>query len=491
MTSSLTSPTSVVLDLDTVVSSKLTPTIKSKTKKNNGFHYKDNRIDTTTSTTSSSSSSSKDYNNKNIQVAVRIRPLSIQENQNGYKYCIQAYTANQLGVTTTSTTATSTTSRSTTTSKTKTNKQSTTISPSSPSSSSSYQRSYYTFDQIFPSSTDQLEIYDKCVTPLISSCIQGYNATVFAYGQTGSGKTYTILGETSGNSNSNSSNNNNNNSSSSSSNGEEIILNEGILPRAIKQIFHDLEGRKQEMEHLSNNENETICCDDDNNIENGYEDDDYEQSSSSSSSSSLPKSPMTSSATSNTIVSFEYQIKIQFLEVYGENIRDLLNTTSIEDIASTTRTTTMNNTNDKIDTKKKKSGRQHSNNLIKINNNNNNGSNRNSTRSGLGLRDGTLGGDAEVIGANQIIVLNANEALQYLKSGLSKRIVGKTTMNSRSSRSHVIYTVIIQQTIKKKGKEQTHLNDQKVNVQTKTSKIHFVDLSGSERIKKSKTKGQR
>jgi hypothetical protein len=45
--------------------------------------------------------------------------------------------------------------------------------------------------------------------------------------------------------------------------------------------------------------------------------------------------------------------------------------------------------------------------------------------------------------------------------------------------------------MKKKGKAQTHLNDQKVNVQTKTSKIHFVDLSGSERIKKSKTKGQR
>ena len=52
-----------------------------------------------------------------------------------------------------------------------------------------------------PSSTQE-EVYDTCVTPLLESAFDGYNATsrfapcdlriVLAYGQTGSGKTYTM-----------------------------------------------------------------------------------------------------------------------------------------------------------------------------------------------------------------------------------------------------------------------------------------------------------
>ena len=30
----------------------------------------------------------------------------------------------------------------------------------------------------------QVDVYDKCVEPLVKSCMEGYNATVFAYGQT-------------------------------------------------------------------------------------------------------------------------------------------------------------------------------------------------------------------------------------------------------------------------------------------------------------------
>ena len=30
----------------------------------------------------------------------------------------------------------------------------------------------------------QAEVYEKCVEPLVKSCMEGYNATVFAYGQT-------------------------------------------------------------------------------------------------------------------------------------------------------------------------------------------------------------------------------------------------------------------------------------------------------------------
>ncbi len=54
----------------------------------------------------------------------------------------------------------------------------------------------FTFDQCFSGAATQAEIYDELITPLLSSCLEGYNATALAYGQTGAGKTYTTLGPT-------------------------------------------------------------------------------------------------------------------------------------------------------------------------------------------------------------------------------------------------------------------------------------------------------
>ena len=55
---------------------------------------------------------------------------------------------------------------------------------------------------MFDANSTQEEIYERCVTPLVDSSFEGYNATsmaslfacslVLAYGQTGSGKTYTM-----------------------------------------------------------------------------------------------------------------------------------------------------------------------------------------------------------------------------------------------------------------------------------------------------------
>lgn len=52
----------------------------------------------------------------------------------------------------------------------------------------------FSFDHAFGPTASQDEVYESCVQPLVESCVQGSNATVFCYGQTGSGKTYTLGG---------------------------------------------------------------------------------------------------------------------------------------------------------------------------------------------------------------------------------------------------------------------------------------------------------
>lgn len=67
------------------------------------------------------------------------------------------------------------------------------------------------------------------MSPLVDSCFQGYNATVFAYGQTGSGKTYTIGG----------------------SNPANITKeDQGIIPRAIDDIFSHVKAAAKGVEHV-------------------------------------------------------------------------------------------------------------------------------------------------------------------------------------------------------------------------------------------------
>lgn len=46
-------------------------------------------------------------------------------------------------------------------------------------------------DKVIPTNFSQEQIF-KEVSPIITSCIDGYNVCIFAYGHTGSGKTYTM-----------------------------------------------------------------------------------------------------------------------------------------------------------------------------------------------------------------------------------------------------------------------------------------------------------
>ncbi|KAJ1458318.1 P-loop containing nucleoside triphosphate hydrolase protein [Pelagophyceae sp. CCMP2097] len=76
----------------------------------------------------------------------------------------------------------------------------------------------FPFDHVFDERASQETVYDAVASPVVHSCLEGYNATIFAYGQTGTGKTHTMDGPQ----------------------GPGALQDDGargIIPRAVEQIF--------------------------------------------------------------------------------------------------------------------------------------------------------------------------------------------------------------------------------------------------------------
>ncbi|KAI7872054.1 P-loop containing nucleoside triphosphate hydrolase protein [Spinellus fusiger] len=92
--------------------------------------------------------------------------------------------------------------------------------------------------------------------------------------------------------------------------------------------------------------------------------------------------------------------------------------------------------------------------------------------------------------------VNSPEELQnFLQKGSMARKIAFTDMNSASSRSHAIFSVILKQTIYSGGdraKNSTLPGPKDTIVAKKlVSKFHFVDLAGSERLKRTNAIGDR
>ncbi|KAL5020979.1 hypothetical protein ScPMuIL_000134 [Solemya velum] len=99
--------------------------------------------------------------------------------------------------------------------------------------------------------------------------------------------------------------------------------------------------------------------------------------------------------------------------------------------------------------------------------------------SGLHLRENMKKG-VYVDGIVEQSVTNASEAYQVLNSGWINRRVAATSMNRESSRSHAVFTLVIESKETKEGVQ---------NV--RTSQLNLVDLAGSERQKDTNAVGQR
>nr|KYP46210.1 Centromere-associated protein E [Cajanus cajan] len=91
-----------------------------------------------------------------------------------------------------------------------------------------------------------------------------------------------------------------------------------------------------------------------------------------------------------------------------------------------------------------------------------------------------------VAGLKEEIVNNAEQVLDLIKAGEVNRHFGETNMNVRSSRSHTIFRMVIES----KGKDSISSNDS-INDVVRVSVLNLVDLAGSERIAKTGADGVR
>ena len=71
----------------------------------------------------------------------------------------------------------------------------------------------FNFDQIYPSKTNQQDIYEKCVKKTVEKFLLGYNCAIITHGQNDTGKSYTMIGKI-----------------------EDNNL-KGIIPRVMKDVF--------------------------------------------------------------------------------------------------------------------------------------------------------------------------------------------------------------------------------------------------------------
>ncbi|KAM6300152.1 chromosome-associated kinesin KIF4A isoform 2-T2 [Aegotheles albertisi] len=96
----------------------------------------------------------------------------------------------------------------------------------------------------------------------------------------------------------------------------------------------------------------------------------------------------------------------------------------------------------------------------------------------ISIREDPKGG-IKIVGLTERNVTCAQDTVSCLEQGNNSRTVASTAMNSQSSRSHAIFTICIDQ--KKRSDKNSSFH----------SKLHLVDLAGSERQKKTKAEGDR
>ncbi|KAI8985189.1 hypothetical protein BDB01DRAFT_835187 [Pilobolus umbonatus] len=316
------------------------------------------------------------------------------------------------------------------------------------------QQKTFQFDHVFDTSTTQEHIFNTAASSLVDRFIDGYNVTILAYGQTSSGKTYT-MGTASKNTN---------------------LDEEGIIPRAISALFQRLQDIKKD---ASSTTTTTTTPTAPKRTPTTFPSSGLRLPRKSTSAvklrpvsmAPLPRRGSSSPLSPSNDKSTRYTLHVSFIEIYNEELIDLLNPAPPGERAPVT------------------------------------------------IREDTKG---QIIwtGLKEVPVSNTEEILKYLQMGSENRATGSTDMNAQSSRSHAIFSVTLKQekwippkkenTAPKIGsvQRQNTLNVKALIGQmekqakstatedegewtTTSSKFHFVDLAGSERLKRTAAQGDR
>ena len=210
--------------------------------------------------------------------------------------------------------------------------------------------------------------------------------------------------------------------------------------------------------------------------------------------------------------SCDYSVKVSFLELYNERLRDLLaggedsgngngNGSSEETIriydnhssfhsvpsSSSSISSTTTTTSSSLMRATGGSNNNNSNNNSNSNSNNNNRAKvttttTTTTSSGHDGRHTTSYSPIMVKGMEEIYIKSAHEGLKLLTEGSLKRKVASTKCNDLSSRSHTIFTITTNVTKKDPISGEEYV---------KIGKLNLVDLAGSENITRSGAENKR
>ncbi|CAG9826543.1 unnamed protein product [Diabrotica balteata] len=279
---------------------------------------------------------------------------------------------------------------------------------------------FYKFKHIFPSHSTQKEVFDHIGYPVIEDLLNGKNGLLFAYGVTGSGKTYTLTGDKN---------------------------NPGIIPRSINTIFNSIEGMQTNKYLIKTDKLNSfeVQSEDEANKEQMLENKmSMKISKKGKKADNLEFSLFHNDGTkiSNLNTSRQYAVFISYIEIYNNNVYDLLDDCSTGKILQ-----------NKI------------------------------------LRE-DLNHNMYVNGVVEIEVKSAQEAFDLLVTGQKKKKIAYTNLNSESSRSHSVFNLrIVQLENINNSNDGVTPVDQERNIVV--SNLSLTDLAGSERSNRTQNTGAR
>lgn len=151
----------------------------------------------------------------------------------------------------------------------------------------------------------------------------------------------------------------------------------------------------------------------------------------------------------------EFQLHVSFIEIHKEEVRDLLDSVSVN------KSETANGNNGKVAIPGKPP---------------------------IQIRESS-NGVITLAGSTERSVRTLKEMADCLEQGSLSRATGSTNMNNQSSRSHAIFTITMEQ-MRKTGSNDGNSNEC-MTEEYLCAKLHLVDLAGSERAKRTGSDGLR